>query len=177
MAEDSLTRREFVRETAASAAALAAGVSVSGIVPKSCTRDANFGMVVAVNDISLSIEEGEVIGIVGTNGSGKTTFLNIVTGYLQPSHGTVRFQDFDITGLSPERITARGIGRSFQIPQLFRSINLLELQNGVTDELGSLVLPTGAITAVRVVIDTDSSSMTLKDGRVVCYGGENVIRE
>lgn len=86
----------------------------------------NFGMVVAAHDISLSITEREVVGIVGANGSGKTTLLNLVTGYLLPTSGEIRFQGNNITGLSPREVIALGIARSFQIPQLYTRLTVLE---------------------------------------------------
>ncbi len=86
----------------------------------------SFGMVRAVDGLSLEIAEGEVVGIIGTNGSGKTTFLNLVTGYIHPSEGTIRFRGEDITRLSPKQVTARGIARSFQIPQLFNGLSAIE---------------------------------------------------
>ncbi len=86
----------------------------------------NFGMVVAAHDINLSINEGEVVGIVGANGSGKTTLLNLVTGYLQPTSGEIRFQGSNITGFSPREVIGLGIARSFQIPQLYTGLTVLE---------------------------------------------------
>ncbi|MEE9402383.1 MAG: ATP-binding cassette domain-containing protein [Desulfobacteria bacterium] len=86
----------------------------------------NFGMVVAAHDINLSINEEEVVGIVGANGSGKTTLLNLVTGYLLPTSGEIRFQGNNITGLSPREVIALGIARSFQIPQLYTRLTVLE---------------------------------------------------
>jgi len=83
-----------------------------------------FGSVTAANDISVSIEEREVIGVIGANGAGKTTFVNMVTGYLKPSAGAILYQGEDITPLSPREITWRGICRSFQVPQVFSSISL-----------------------------------------------------
>lgn len=85
-----------------------------------------FGMLRAVDDISLAVNEGEVVGIIGTNGSGKTTLLNLITGYLQPTSGSIFFGGSDITGLSPRRVTALGIARSFQIPQLYTGLSVLE---------------------------------------------------
>jgi branched-chain amino acid transport system ATP-binding protein len=67
-----------------------------------------------------------VVGLIGGNGAGKTTFLNLVTGYLKPTSGTVRFQGRDITGLAPRRITRLGICRSFQIPQVFDTLTAYE---------------------------------------------------
>lgn len=86
----------------------------------------NFGMVVAAHDINLSITEGEVVGIVGANGSGKTTLLNLITGYLQPTNGQIRFKGSNITGLSPREVISLGIARSFQIPQLYTGLTVLE---------------------------------------------------
>lgn len=86
----------------------------------------SFGMVKAADAISVAIHEGELVGIVGANGSGKTTFLNIITGYLQPDRGRVLFMGEDRTGLSPRVITKLGIARSFQIPQLYTSLTVLE---------------------------------------------------
>ncbi|HEX9307706.1 MAG TPA: ABC transporter ATP-binding protein [Anaeromyxobacter sp.] len=81
-----------------------------------------FGAVTAAMDISVSLEEGTIVGLIGGNGAGKTTFLNLVTGYLKPTVGTVRFLGRDITGLAPRKITRLGICRSFQIPQVFDTL-------------------------------------------------------
>ncbi len=88
------------------------------------TRD--FGGVRAVDHVSVSFKEGEIVGIIGANGSGKTTFLNLITGYVRPTKGRVYFRGKDITGLGPEEIIRRGIGRSFQIPQLYPQMSVLE---------------------------------------------------
>ncbi len=80
-----------------------------------------FGAVVAAKDIDVSVTENEIIGIIGANGAGKTTFVNMVTGYLKPSAGSIRFMDREITGLAPRDITALGVCRSFQVSQVFDS--------------------------------------------------------
>jgi branched-chain amino acid transport system ATP-binding protein len=85
-----------------------------------------FGAVTAARDISVAIGEDSVVGLIGGNGAGKTTFLNLVTGYLKPTSGTVRFRGRDITGLAPRRITRLGICRSFQIPQVFDTLTAYE---------------------------------------------------
>jgi branched-chain amino acid transport system ATP-binding protein len=85
-----------------------------------------FDMLRAVDDVSLSVAEGEVVGIIGTNGSGKTTLLNLITGYLQPTDGRIMFQGGNITGLGPRRITDLGVARSFQIPQLYTGLTVLD---------------------------------------------------
>jgi branched-chain amino acid transport system ATP-binding protein len=79
----------------------------------------SFGGVTATDGIDFELTEGERLAIVGQNGAGKTTFVNICTGYLRPSSGRVYFDGKDITGMSPREITRMGVARSFQIPQIF----------------------------------------------------------
>ncbi len=86
----------------------------------------NFGSVVAAHNINVSINRAEVIGVIGSNGAGKTTFVNMVTGYLPPSNGDILFHGESIVGLSPRQITRKGICRSFQIPQLFPTLTVIE---------------------------------------------------
>lgn len=86
----------------------------------------SFGMVRAADAINVAIRAGELVGIVGANGSGKTTFLNIITGYLKPDRGRVLLMGEDRTGLPPRVITKLGIARSFQIPQLYTNLSVLE---------------------------------------------------
>lgn len=78
-----------------------------------------FGGVVAAENIDFDIKAGERLAVIGANGAGKTTFINMVTGYIRPSAGQIRFDGADITGLHPREIVQRGVGRSFQLPQLF----------------------------------------------------------
>jgi len=85
-----------------------------------------FGAVVAARDISVDITAQTVSGLIGTNGAGKTTFVNMLTGYLKPDQGTITFEGTDITGREPRDITRMGIARSFQIPQLFTSLTARE---------------------------------------------------
>src|SRR3954470_9677852 len=85
-----------------------------------------FGAVTAAKDIDVDIHDGEVVGVIGANGAGKTTFVNMVTGYLKPSAGTISFRGRDITRLKPREITRLGICRSFQVPQVFGSMTARE---------------------------------------------------
>ena len=85
-----------------------------------------FGGVVGASDISVTVNKGEVIGVIGANGAGKTTFVNLVTGYLKPSSGTIHYMGNDVTKLTPREITDLGIRRSFQIPQLFDEMTALD---------------------------------------------------
>lgn len=85
-----------------------------------------FGAVVAAKELDIKIQRGSVVSIIGTNGAGKTTFINMVTGYTKPDAGRVRFAGQDITGFGPRAITRMGLGRSFQIPQLFAGYSVEE---------------------------------------------------
>jgi branched-chain amino acid transport system ATP-binding protein len=84
----------------------------------------SFGGVVAADGVDLDIGRDEFVAIIGPNGSGKTTFLNLCTGYVHPSRGSVQFEGRNITGLSPRTIARLGIARAFQIPQLFTDQSL-----------------------------------------------------
>jgi branched-chain amino acid transport system ATP-binding protein len=86
----------------------------------------SFGAVTAAADISLDFDADTVVSLIGANGAGKTTFLNMVTGYLRPDSGTIRFGGRDLVGLNPRQITKLGISRSFQIPQLFGTMSVRE---------------------------------------------------
>ena len=92
------------------------------------TRDVShsFGAVRAADHVSIQLEEGQITGIVGPNGSGKTTFVNIVTGYVKPTQGEVLFKGTVVTGLNPRALTKLGITRSFQIPQRYARLSILE---------------------------------------------------
>jgi branched-chain amino acid transport system ATP-binding protein len=78
-----------------------------------------FGDRVVLESIDLAVSEGEFHGLMGPNGAGKTTFFNVLTGRVKPSRGAIRIGGEDVTGLSPHRIAARGVARSFQIMTLF----------------------------------------------------------
>jgi branched-chain amino acid transport system ATP-binding protein len=86
----------------------------------------SFGAVTAAADINVRVEQDSVVGLIGSNGAGKTTFINMVTGYLAPSSGHILYQGRDITGMQPRSITQLGICRSFQIPQLFNTLSVHE---------------------------------------------------
>jgi branched-chain amino acid transport system ATP-binding protein len=85
-----------------------------------------FGSVVAAADINVSVSRGERLGLIGTNGAGKTTFVNMVTGYITPSSGSISLEGVDITGQPPRTINRAGVSRSFQIPQLFLTLTTEE---------------------------------------------------
>jgi len=82
----------------------------------------SFGGLIAVNNVSFSVDEGEIVGIIGPNGAGKTTLYNLITGYLKPDSGKIIFKGEDITGLSPNKIANKGLVRTFQIVRPFRHL-------------------------------------------------------
>lgn len=85
-----------------------------------------FGGVQALDDADVTLIEGRINGLIGPNGSGKTTFFNCVTGMIPPDSGEVVFQDRSITGKPPHKIAQRGIGRSFQVVRSFPRLTVLE---------------------------------------------------
>ena len=91
-----------------------------------------FGGVRAVSDCSFAVPRGKVCGLIGPNGSGKTTTFNLLTGILQPDGGEVLHDGIDIAGLKPYRIFQRGITRTFQVTRVFREMTVLENMLAVT---------------------------------------------
>ena len=92
-------------------------ISVRGLVKR-------FGAVIAADNVSVEIRPQETVGIIGANGAGKTTFVNMVTGYLKPDDGAILFRGHDITRLPPREVTRLGIRRSFQVAQLFPNLSV-----------------------------------------------------
>jgi branched-chain amino acid transport system ATP-binding protein len=86
----------------------------------------SFGAVTAAANINVAIHDAEVVGVIGSNGAGKTTFINMVTGYIKPSTGSILFRGKDITGIAPREASRAGICRSFQIAQLYSGLNVLD---------------------------------------------------
>jgi branched-chain amino acid transport system ATP-binding protein len=85
-----------------------------------------FGGLTAVNDVSFAIPQKAIVSIIGPNGAGKTTFFNMLTGLYKPTLGRIRFDDRDITGGRPDKITARGMARTFQNIRLFGTMSAVE---------------------------------------------------
>jgi len=85
-----------------------------------------FGSLVAVDDVSMNVEPGELRAVIGPNGAGKTTFFNLISGFLQPSSGRIVFDGGDITRLLPARRVWRGIARTFQITEVFPELSVHE---------------------------------------------------
>ncbi len=85
-----------------------------------------FGGLVAVNQVSFTVQKNEIFGLIGPNGAGKTTFFNLITGFISPSEGQLIYEGQDITKLRPHQIAARGIARTFQNLRLFGNLSALE---------------------------------------------------
>ncbi len=85
-----------------------------------------FGAFKAVDDASVSVEEGDILGLIGPNGAGKSTFFNCLTGDLPVTSGTVIFNGADVTRLPPEARAALGLARTFQVPLTFESMSVLD---------------------------------------------------
>lgn len=86
----------------------------------------HFGGVIALDNVDLKIMKGELVGLIGPNGSGKTTFYNCVTGFYKPTSGKVFFNGRDITGLPNHKVCKMGIARTFQIPRPFLGLTVLD---------------------------------------------------
>ncbi len=85
-----------------------------------------FGGLTAVNEVSFSVEEGTIAGLIGPNGAGKTTCFSLITGFLPPNGGRVRFRGRTLTGLPPHRIAREGVARTFQKTSLFPRLTVRE---------------------------------------------------
>jgi branched-chain amino acid transport system ATP-binding protein len=86
----------------------------------------HFGGLTAVSGLSFSVERGKVLGIVGPNGSGKTTTFNLISGFIKPDSGKVVLNGKDVTGLKPHEIVRRGMSRTFQVVRVFRHLSVYE---------------------------------------------------
>jgi branched-chain amino acid transport system ATP-binding protein len=86
----------------------------------------SFDGFVAVRDVDLTVDKGQMACIIGPNGAGKSTLFNLITGHLQPTHGRIFFHDRDITGLPPHKICQLGMGRSFQRTNIFPRLSVFD---------------------------------------------------
>jgi branched-chain amino acid transport system ATP-binding protein len=85
-----------------------------------------FGGFTALNGVSFEVKDGEILGLIGPNGSGKTTCFNCISGVLAPTAGSIRFRGDELSGLTPDRVCHRGVARTFQIPRPFRKLSILD---------------------------------------------------
>ena len=98
-----------------------------------------FGGITVADNIDFDLKRGERLAVIGANGAGKTTFINICTGYIKPTSGKIHFNGRDITSIGPRQIARLGVGRSFQLPQLFLEHSVQEcLELGSVGHAGKL---------------------------------------
>jgi len=98
---------------------MTASIEVRGLVKR-------FGGLTALAGVDLEAHPGEVLGIIGVNGAGKTTLMNCICGIYRPDEGRVLIGGRDTTGLTPHEVASLGIGRTFQIPRVFRRMSLID---------------------------------------------------
>jgi len=111
----------------------------------------DFGGLRAVNDVSFSVKAGEIVSVIGPNGAGKTTLFNMISGVYLPGRGRISLAGEEVTGLGPHLLAERGLSRTFQNPQIFQTMTVLE---NVTvghhlHELGSVLADLLALPASR----------------------------
>ena len=111
-------------DTPAPAGKVGVGAETPVLRTEGLTR--RFGGLTAVNDISFQVNREEIRAIIGPNGAGKSTFFNCLTGVLPPTSGRILFNGEDITGLPPDRISMKGIARSYQITNILPNATTLE---------------------------------------------------
>src|SRR3979490_2064047 len=85
-----------------------------------------FGGLVAIADLNFTVAKGETVGLIGSNGAGKTTAFNVITGFQRPSEGQVRYRGTSLNGLKPHEVTALGLVRTFQRTSVFPHSTVLE---------------------------------------------------
>jgi branched-chain amino acid transport system ATP-binding protein len=85
-----------------------------------------FGGVVALDDVSLGVPSGAIAGVIGPNGAGKSTLMNAISGFVKPKSGTVSFEGHDISRVAPHERARLGLGRTFQVPRLYRGLTVAE---------------------------------------------------
>ena len=96
-----------------------AAIAVSGLTKR-------FGGLLALDDVAFSAQPGQVLGIIGVIGAGKTTLMNCVCGIYKPDQGSILIDGHDTTGRAPHEVAHRGVGRTFQIPRVFRKMSLID---------------------------------------------------
>jgi len=132
-----------------------------------------FGGLVAVRDLSFDMQAGEVLGLMGPNGAGKTTLLNVIAGEYKPDSGAIKFKGNDITGFPPHKICHLGIARTYQIPQPFANLTVLQnvalaarfgrgLEKAAAESEASRMLDIAGLSAKKDLLAKDLVAVTLK---------------
>jgi len=121
-----------------------------------------FGGLVAVSEFNLELEKGEIVGLIGPNGSGKTTVFNTVTGFYMPTEGNIFLDGTEITGLKPDKVTSFGLARIFQNSRVFRNLTVFDnVMIGYHLRLHSNPLAAIARTPGYVKQETEAKEKTL----------------
>ncbi|MHB0869894.1 MAG: ABC transporter ATP-binding protein [Chloroflexota bacterium] len=129
-----------------------------------------FGGLIANDNVSLAVNEGEIVGLIGPNGAGKTTLFNCIAGFYRPEGGTIRFQGKSIEGKLPERVCKEGIARTFQIVRVFKGMSVLDnvmvgayLRTGNNGEVRKHAMEVLRFTGLLPKKDMLASSLTIAD--------------
>lgn len=127
-----------------------------------------FGGLMAVNDVSLTAQEGHITALIGPNGAGKTTLFALISGFLRPSAGAIRYCGADVTGELPHRLTRRGIARTFQIVQPFTGLTVREnilvgahLRRPKRDAAAVAAEQVGRAVGLGAMLDRPADTLTL----------------
>jgi branched-chain amino acid transport system ATP-binding protein len=130
-----------------------------------------FRGVTALEGVSLAVDAGEAVGIIGPNGAGKTTLYNVISGFVPADAGSVRLRGEEITGLSPNRVVAKGVARTFQIPRPFRRLSVaahVEIVRAAGDGEGAARPPIvrDVLALVGLADRADEPAGTLSQGQL-----------
>jgi branched-chain amino acid transport system ATP-binding protein len=98
-----------------------------------------FGELEALSDVSFDVEEGECLGVIGPNGAGKTTLFNVISGFMKPTSGSIKFNGESIVGKKPHELVKMGLSRTFQVIRVFKNITVRENVMVVTEEWEGLL--------------------------------------
>lgn len=140
-----------------------------------------FGGVRAVDDATVSFQEGKINALIGPNGSGKTTFFNCVTGMIRPDSGTVTYQGRNVTGHAPHRIARAGLGRSFQLCRIFPRMTVLDnvlagvRSTGLVHRLRGAHNPDDIARARELLARVGIEHLERSEARDVSYGQQKLL--
>lgn len=141
----------------------------------------SFGGVRAVDEATVSFQEGRINALIGPNGSGKTTFFNCVTGMIRPDSGTVTYQGRDVTGHAPHRIARAGLGRSFQLCRIFPRMTVLDnvlagvRSTGLVHRLRGAHNPDDIARARELLARVGIEHLERSEARDISYGQQKLL--
>ncbi|WP_328527079.1 ABC transporter ATP-binding protein [Nocardioides sp. NBC_00368] len=141
----------------------------------------SFGGVRAVDEATVSFQEGKINALIGPNGSGKTTFFNCVTGMIRPDSGTVTYRGRDVTGHAPHRIARAGLGRSFQLCRVFPRMTVLDnvlagvRSTGIVHRLRGAHNPDDVARARELLARVGIEHLERSEARDISYGQQKLL--